>query len=101
MQVIKGKGSTDVRLLWRLTYETKREEIDNGNYASIYELMKNHCPVLNEVEYVRDRFYLNDQFSCFFTFFKLLDGFELFMEKDLCKANLRKKSRERSFSRFF
>ncbi len=67
LHVIKCQGSTDaIRRLWRLTYEGRRKEIDNGKYASIYELMKNHCPLLNQVDYVRDRFYLNDQYSILF-----------------------------------
>lgn len=53
LEVIRDQGSSDsVKALWLFTFEGRRLEIKDGKYADIYELMKNHCPVLNQANYV-------------------------------------------------
>ena len=58
LEVVNGnRHRKDVGILRQLTYEDRRREITEGHYSDIYDLMKNHCPLLNQVNYVRTTYF--------------------------------------------
>ncbi|KZS01982.1 Uncharacterized protein APZ42_001153, partial [Daphnia magna] len=48
--------SESINILLKLTFEGRRKIILDGEYTDIYDIMKRHCPVLNQANYLHVEF---------------------------------------------
>ncbi|KAK4024366.1 hypothetical protein OUZ56_009788 [Daphnia magna] len=61
IEIIKMDQSTELTLKAKLefissTFNGRRKVILDGKYTDIYDIMKRHCPVLNQANYLRIEF---------------------------------------------